>query len=67
MLEDFRPNLLANYLYELANEFHGFYEACPVLKAADPVRSTRLTLCKVTGRTLSVGLALMGIEVPAQM
>ena len=27
ILNDFRPNLLANYLFELANAFHGFYEA----------------------------------------
>ena len=43
MLEDFRPNLLANYLYDLAIAFHAFYETCPVLKAGDPeVRDSRL-------------------------
>ena len=36
VLDDYRPNLLANYLFELANTFHGFYEACPVLKAEPP-------------------------------
>src|SRR5262249_15779400 len=45
VLNDFRPNLLANYLFELANAFHAFYEACPVLKADEPARSTRLALC----------------------
>ncbi len=39
VLNDFRPNLLANYLYELANAFHDFYEACPVLKSEEPARS----------------------------
>ncbi len=67
VLEDFRPNLLANYLFELANDFHGFYEACPVLKAADPTRSTRLVLCEVTARVLARGLDLLGIEVPERM
>src|SRR5881398_2942957 len=33
VLNDFRPNILANYLFELANSFHTFYEACPVLKS----------------------------------
>ena len=68
MLEDFRPNLLANYLYELAGTFHAFFEACPVLKA-DPgsQRETRLTLCRVTMRTLRAGLGLLGIEVPERM
>ena len=68
VLEDFRPNLLANYLYELAGTFHAFFEACPVLKAdAGSQRETRLTLCRVTMRALRVGLGLMGIEVPERM
>jgi arginyl-tRNA synthetase len=37
VLNDFRPNLLANYLFELANAFHAFYEACPVLKRMNPL------------------------------
>ena len=68
VLDDFRPNLLANYLYELAGTFHAFFEACPVLKAdAGSQRETRLTLCRVTMRTLRVGLGLLGIEVPERM
>ncbi len=68
VLEDFRPNLLANYLYELAGTFHSFFEACPVLKAEEGTpRETRLTLCRVTMRTLRVGLGLLGIEVPERM
>ena len=68
VLEDFRPNLLANYLYELAGTFHSFFEACPVLKAEPgSQRETRLTLCRVTMRTLRVGLGLLGIEVPERM
>ncbi len=67
VLDDFRPNLLANYLYELANDFHSFYEACPVLKAADEVRATRLILCRVTARALRIGLGLLGIDVPERM
>ena len=68
VLDDFRPNLLANYLYELAGTFHTFFEACPVLKAdAGSQRETRLTLCRVTARTLRVGLGLLGIDVPERM
>lgn len=67
VLEDFRPNMLANYLYELAITFHGFYEACPVLKAEGAVRETRLALCDLTARALKQGLALLGIEVPERM
>ncbi|MCX6874221.1 MAG: arginine--tRNA ligase [Verrucomicrobia bacterium] len=67
ILEDFRPNLLANYLLELARAFHSFFEACPVLKAAEPIRFSRLALCDLTSRTLQQGLHLMGIRVPDRM
>jgi arginyl-tRNA synthetase len=67
VLNDFRPNLLANYLFELANSFHSFYEACPVLKAEEPAKSSRLALCDLTGRVLQRGLDLLGIKVPERM
>jgi len=67
VLNDFRPNILANYLFELANSFHTFYEASPVLKADEPVRSSRLALCDLTGRVLQRGLKLLGIDVPEKM
>jgi arginyl-tRNA synthetase len=67
VLNDFRPNLLANYLFEVANAFHAFYEACPVIKADEPARGTRLALCELTARTLKCGLDLLGIAVPEKM
>jgi arginyl-tRNA synthetase len=67
VLNDFRPNILANYLFELANSFHTFYEACPVLKSEEPVRSSRLALCELSGRVLQRGLDLLGIKVPEKM
>jgi len=67
VLNDFRPNILANYLFELANSFHTFYEACPVLKSDEPVRGSRLALCDLSGRVLQRGLDLLGIKVPEKM
>jgi arginyl-tRNA synthetase len=67
VLNDFRPNILANYLFELANSFHTFYEACPVLKSDEPVRDSRLALCDLSGRVLQRGLDLLGIKVPEKM
>jgi arginyl-tRNA synthetase len=67
VLNDFRPNLLANFLFELANAFHSFYEACPVLRADEPARATRLALCELTARVLQRGLELLGIKVPEKM
>src|SRR5438132_2461403 len=67
VLDGFRPNILANYLFELANSFHTFYEACPVLKSEEPARSSRLVLCDLTARVLQRGLDLLGIKVPERM
>ncbi len=67
VLNDFRPNILANYLFEVANAFHTFYEACPVLKSEEPARSSRLALCDLAGRVLHRGLDLLGIKVPEKM
>jgi len=67
VLNGFRPNILANYLFELANSFHAFYEACPVLKSEEPARGSRLALCDLTGRVLQRGLDLLGINVPERM
>jgi arginyl-tRNA synthetase len=67
VLNGFRPNMLANYLFELANSFHAFYEACPVLKSEEPGRSSRLALCELTGRVLQKGLELLGIKAPEKM
>jgi arginyl-tRNA synthetase len=60
--QDYRPNFLCNYLYELAGHFTRFYEICPVLKAEDPARQTRLALCDLTARVLKQGLEVLGIE-----
>lgn len=65
--EEYRPNFLCNYLYDLAGRFTAFYEACPVLKAEPEVRASRLALCDLTARTLKQGLAVLGIEVVEQM
>ena len=61
------PNLLCNYLYELAEAFMQFYEFCPVLKSEEPARTSRLMLCLLTGQTMQTGLGLLGIETLEQM
>jgi arginyl-tRNA synthetase len=67
VLNDFRPNIFANYLFELANNFHSFYEACPVLRAHGNARDSRLALCHLCARVLQRGLDLLGIKVPERM
>lgn len=58
---------LSRYLFELATTFTGFYEHCPVLRADDAVRHSRLALCHLTARTLHHGLDLLGIAAPDRM
>jgi arginyl-tRNA synthetase len=65
--EEYRPNFLCNYLYELAGKFTSFYENCPVLKADDATRASRLSLCDLTARVLKQGLDVLGIEIVEQM
>jgi len=66
-LDDYRPNALTDYLFELAQHFTAFYDACPVLKSDEPLRSSRLSLCRLTADVLKQGFGLLGIETIEQM
>jgi arginyl-tRNA synthetase len=65
--QDLLPNHLCQYLYELSQKFNQFYDQCPVLKAEEPLRTSRLMLCDLTARTLQLGLSLLGISVLERM
>ena len=65
--EDYRPNFLCIFLYDLAVKFSAFFEYCPVLKADEATRNSRLILCDLTARVLKQGLDVLGIEVVDQM
>jgi arginyl-tRNA synthetase len=65
---ELEPHRLCGYLFDLAQTFSAFYEACPVLKAPDAeTRESRLGLCATTFRVMEQGLALLGMATPAQM
>lgn len=64
---DLLPNRICQYLFELSQKFNQFFEQCPVLKAEEPLRSSRLVLCDLTARTLKLGLGLLGIQVLERM
>jgi arginyl-tRNA synthetase len=65
--DEYRPNFLCNYLYELAGLLSRFWEGCPVLKSAEPERSSRLMLNSLTGSVLKQGLEVLGLETTDQM
>ena len=65
---ELKPNVLTDYLFDLANRFSTFFEECPVLKAESEERKmSRLALCDLTARTLKFGLNLLGIDVVDRM
>ena len=66
-LERYSPHRLATYLFDLAQSFTAFYEACPVLKAEPQTRAFRILLSEQTARVLAKGLDLLGIEAPERM
>ena len=69
VISECTPNLLCNYLYELASLYMSFYEACPILKEgiSDEVKASRLALCQVVAQTLKQGLDVLGIDVMDRM
>jgi arginyl-tRNA synthetase len=67
VMVDYKPNLLAQYLYELTETFFKFYDQCPVLEADDAIKNSRLQLCDLTARTIKTGLSLLGIGVVDRM
>ncbi len=65
---ELKPNILTDYLFDLANTFSTFFEECPVLKAESAERrDSRLALGDLTARTLQSGLNLLGIDVIDRM
>jgi arginyl-tRNA synthetase len=66
-LSSLQPHRLCGYLFDLAQRFTAFYDACPVLASVEPLRDERLALCEITARTLALGLSVLGIDAPEQM
>jgi len=65
---EYRPLLMASYVYDLANAFHSFYHVAPVLQAeTESQRSNRLRLVAATRQTLANALRLLDIAAPEVM
>ncbi len=64
---EYRPLLIASYVYDLAKRFNDFYHACPVLTSPEPTRTARLALTAATRRTLANSLGLLGVAAPDEM
>lgn len=58
----YEPHLLINYLRELANHFHTYYNAHKFLVADAALRNARLNLIDATRQILANGLSLLNIN-----
>lgn len=65
--ELYRPNILADLLYDLAKEYNTLYQNIPFLRAESGVRESRINLCRATQAVLRQGLDLLGIESPPRI
>ena len=59
------PHKVANYLYELAQDFSRFYENCQVAGAKE--ESERVKIVKVYLAIMTHGLDILGIKIPEEM
>ena len=65
--ENYKPSLLADYLFQTAQLYSSFYQQNPILKSEPEVRDARLKLCALFGRVLAKGLDLLGIAAPVRI
>jgi len=65
--DSYKPNVIAEYLFELSNLYNSFYQNIPVLKAEKPTRLSRIKLCDMVSKAISLGLNLLGIQVLERM
>lgn len=65
--ETYKPNLLTDYLFDLAKKFNTFYNACPILNQEDEILLSRLLIADRTAEVLRQGLDLLGIRTVDRM
>ncbi|MFA5020446.1 MAG: arginine--tRNA ligase [Patescibacteria group bacterium] len=66
-VEEFEPSRLAQYLFELAKIFSGYYQAVPILGSPAETAAARLALVASVRQVLANGLSLLGIEILERM
>jgi len=65
--DNFSPNLLCNYLFDLAKKFNAFYATCPIISQPDNIFSSRMKIVRATKQIMENGLDLLGIPTPDKM
>ena len=66
--ESYRPNIIADYLFDMAKLFNNFYNSSSILKEENKkVMDARILLAKKTAFVLKEGLSLLGIKTVDRM
>ncbi len=65
--EEYAPQRIARYVYDLASTFSAFYRDCRILGVEKDLAIARLALLKVTRHTISHALNLLGVSAPERM
>ncbi len=66
-IENYKPNILCDYLYELSQLYSSYYQNLPFLKAEQGIRESRIKICSLTAKILKKGLYLLGIRTPERI
>ena len=66
-IENYKPNILCDYLYELSQLYSSYYQNLPFLKAEEGIRESRIKICSLTAKILKKGLYLLGIRTPERI
>ena len=65
---DYSPSGICNYCYELTKAFNQFYHDFSILNEPDEnLKLFRLSLAKAVAKVISLGMGLLGIEMPERM
>ena len=65
--ETYKPNFIADYLYDLCKKINSFYNNCPILNQEDEILQSRACLAKKAGILIQQGLSLLGIKTLERM
>ena len=60
--ETYKPNLIADYLYDLCKKLNSFYNNCPILNQEDELLKSRAYLAMKAADLIKLGLGLLGIK-----
>tara|TARA_B100001287_G_C22681526_1_gene530697 strand:+ start:1156 stop:2775 length:1620 start_codon:yes stop_codon:yes gene_type:complete len=66
-LELLEPQVIANYLQEVATKFHKYYASCRIITENEEVTLARIALSNAARKVLRGGLKILGINAPEKM